>query len=69
MSLTIACATTGVIVKIIYKIVLVSFLVSLNVVIWKDILGEAFYEIGFIVSAFMMGIYLRNKAYASRRKP
>lgn len=50
------------------KTVLISFLVSLNVCVWKDIMGDAFYKAGFAVSAFVMGIILWSKAYESRRK-
>ena len=51
------------------KMVLIALLVSLNVCVWKDILGDAFYGVGFGVAAAILGMYLFSKAYGGWRRP
>jgi len=50
------------------KTVLIALLVSLNVCVWKDILGDAFYEVGFGAAAAILGMYLFGKAYRGWRR-
>jgi len=54
--------------KKVSKIVLISLLVSLNVCVWKDILGDAFYEVGFGAVAAILGMLLFSTAYRSWRR-
>ena len=51
------------------KTVLIALLVSLNVCVWKDVLGDAFYKAGFGASGAILGMYLFAKAFGSWRRP
>lgn len=50
------------------KIILVSFLISLNVCVWKDVLGDIFYEAVFVVSCGILGLFIYSAYFYGKRR-
>jgi len=48
------------------KIVLISLGVSLNVCVWRDVLGDTFDQAAFFTALFILGLFLRDKLFHDR---
>jgi len=50
------------------KNLLISFLVSLNVCLWKDILGDIFCKAALIIIAYIIGLLIYGEVFHGRKK-